>query len=161
MASKNPENQKPDFGFFNPNGEFINPNQGFTRPGAAAGTTIPPYFGHAYFGQYSYNGFHVQRPEQFESYVRIICSNLTDIIRSQKNDSDINEIFIRESEWYLVSSLAALKAGYNLTRFYFTVVRGKNEFIVELYDIMDKLSVKSFKVSLIRKDQENKDKATN
>lgn len=162
MAVKDPENQQPGFGFFNPNGEFINPNQGFARSGATAGMAIPPYFGQACYGQsLNYNGFYNQHPEQFESYVRTICSNLTNVIRSQKKDSDISEAFIHEAEWFLVSNLTALKLSYNLTRFYFTVIRGKNEFTVELYDIMDKLTIKSFKVSLIRKDQENKEQATN
>ena len=150
MASKYPEKQQLDFGFFNPNGEFINPNQGFARSGAAAGTAIPPYFGQACYGQsINYNGFYNQHPEQFESYVRTICSNLTNVIRSQKKDSDISEAFIHEAEWFLVSNLTA------------PVIRGKNEFTVELYDIMDKLTIKTFKVSLIRKDQENKEQTTN
>ena len=162
MAVKDPENQQPGFGFFNPNGEFINPNQGFARSGATAGMAIPPYPGQGCYGQsLNYNGFYNQHPEQFESYVRTLCSSLTNFIRSQKKDSDISEAFIHEAEWFLVSNLTALKLSYNFTRFYFTVIRGKNEFTVELYDIMDKLTIKSFKVSLIRKDQENKEQATN
>ena len=162
MASKHPENRQPGSGFFNPNSESINPNQGFSHSGAAAGTTIPPYPGQGFYGQpLNYNGFYNQHPEQFESYVRAICSNLTNFIRSQKKDSDINEAFIREAEWFLVNNLTSLKLSFNFTRFYFTVIRGKNEFTVELYDIMDKLTIKSFKVSLIRKDQENKEQATN
>ena len=161
MAVKDPENQQPDFNSqFNQFTGFTNPNGGFGRF-AATGSPIPPYPGQGFYGQsLNYSGFYNQHPEQFESYVRTICSGLTNVIRSQKKDSDINEAFIHEAEWFLVSNLTALKMCYNLTRFYFTVIRGKNEFTVELYDIMDKLTIKSFKVSLIRKDHENKEQAT-
>lgn len=124
----------------------------------AAGTPFPNmmYGGFAY----GYNGFHNQHPEQFENCVKSICSSLTVIIRSRRN-MGITEAFARESEWYLVSNLTILKLRMNANRFYFTVIRVDDELIVELFDIMNQLSTTTFKVSLIRKDHENKEQATN
>lgn len=84
-----------------------------------------------------------QDPKQYEAQVAAILS----IVKERMlRDHTINTQLAHEYEWILINELTKLKSVY--TRYYFSVVRGKNTIDVTLYDPLDRIEKTHYSVSL-------------